>query len=832
MNAERKLAADRQQLERFVSALFKHAAVGSFVSLRSFTDKGEVAGPPEISTVPVADTLSGVVEAASAAAQRAASASRKMVFAPPVCTFRDAGKASEDNVADGLVITVELDNAPATGLARLRRDFGEPTLVMASGGEWLDTEGEVHDKLHVHYRLAKPARSPDEYVTLRRCRAMACALVDADATAIPLSHPLRWAGSIHRKATPRLARIVGGEPDSETTLQDAERTLTLACELHGVVIGDSHRKTNTRLVASDLAHIERALSAIPNDDPRWDPWNDTGMATYAASDGAEEGYAAWVKWSEKSEKHDERICRERWDHYYRSPPEYIGMGTLVHRARLADPSFSLIERLPPEQEFTAVPVESNGAGVDAFGNPVATGGDEPTMLILDEEDPADTADRFKERYFSDKPLKVYADDFYQWHGMRYAEADKRKHVRAKLLTYLRSAYIATNTATERYKPNSTKVNNVMDMLGSLDDVAIDSTLLVPRWLDGREDLSATELLACTNGLLHLPSLTLHDHSPEFFNLNALDYAYQPDAPTPTAWLKFLRSIWPGDQESIDALQMLFGYLLTNDTSQHKIGLLVGPPRSGKGTIGRILTKVIGAANVCNPTLKSLGGEFGLEPLIGKQLALIADAKLSSRMDQQAIAERLLSISGEDGQDVHRKHKTALHMRLSARFVVLANSLPKIDDASGALASRFVIISMTESFRGREDRGLGGRLETELPGILNWAIAGWQMLDLQGMLLQPRSALDSVQELQDLNSPVAAFVRECCTVSLNAEVEAHTLFNAWRVWCVQEGREQAGTAATFGRDIRAAVPTLERVQRGPRTDQRRWYTGVGLRENAF
>jgi putative DNA primase/helicase len=42
-------------------------------------------------------------------------------------------------------------------------------------------------------------------------------------------------------------------------------------------------------------------------------------------------------------------------------------------------------------------------------------------------------------------------------------------------------------------------------------------------------------------------------------------------------------------------------------------------------------------------LASLGQKFGLSPPIGKQLAVIADARLGGRADQQAIAERLLSV---------------------------------------------------------------------------------------------------------------------------------------------------------------------------------------------
>ena len=104
-------------------------------------------------------------------------------------------------------------------------------------------------------------------------------------------------------------------------------------------------------------------------------------------------------------------------------------------------------------------------------------------------------------------------------------------------------------------------------------------------------------------------------------------------------------------------------------------------------MGRVLTALLGKSNVCAPTLASLSQCFGLWPLIGKQLAIISDARLGGRADQQAIAERLLSISGEDGITIDRKYLVQWTGRLTTRFVIMTNELPRITDASGALASR-------------------------------------------------------------------------------------------------------------------------------------------------
>jgi hypothetical protein len=37
------------------------------------------------------------------------------------------------------------------------------------------------------------------------------------------------------------------------------------------------------------------------------------------------------------------------------------------------------------------------------------------------------------------------------------------------------------------------------------------------------------------------------------------------------------------------------------------------------------------------------------------------------------------------------------------------------------------------------------------------------------------------------------------------------FDAWRSWCDKQGREHPGIVASFGRDLRSALPTLKVVQ---------------------
>lgn len=141
-------------------------------------------------------------------------------------------------------------------------------------------------------------------------------------------------------------------------------------------------------------------------------------------------------------------------------------------------------------------------------------------------------------------------------------------------------------------------------------------------------------------------------------------------------------------------------------------------RSGKGTIARILTALVGPANTAAPTLAGLGGQFGLQALIGKQLAIISDARLGGKADIHAVTENLLRITGEDFIGVPRKHLPDYTARLPWRsLVIMTNEVPALADSSGALPSRFIVLRLTRSFYGDEDTGLTDRLLAELPGHL-------------------------------------------------------------------------------------------------------------------
>ena len=470
--------------------------------------------------------------------------------------------------------------------------------------------------------------------------------------------------------------------------------------------------------------------------------------------------------------------------------------------------------------------EVHGDG-GAAGPATATRAGENEEFAVDPKAPFDIAHQLIARNWvkdGRRTLHRTGGAFYQWAGTHYEERGDES-VRATLYRELDKACRLEDGAP--FKPDASSVNRVEDALRAA--AHLPGERPSECWIDGRGMAPAREIIAVQNGLLHMPARRLLPSDPNFFTLNSLPFNYDADAPQPVEWLKFLSTIWPNDPESIGLLQRWFGYMLSADTSHQKMLLLIGPKRSGKGTIARIMTSLLGKANVAGPTLSDFSNQFGLAQLIGRRAAIIGDARMSARADQGEIAGRLLSITGEDVLTIDRKHREPWIGTLPTRIVICSNELPRLQDASGALSSRFLILQMEQSFYGKEDRGLSERIESELPGILRWSLDGWDALQREGRFASPQSSMEALEELEGLSSPVKAFMEDVCEVNASALVDCAVLYQEWCAWCKSQGRDHPGTLQTFGRDLRAAAAGVKtqqyRVGDGSRA---RRFVGIGLR----
>ena len=482
-------------------------------------------------------------------------------------------------------------------------------------------------------------------------------------------------------------------------------------------------------------------------------------------------------------------------------------------AELARAAAEKVRQFDPEPE----PPKLEAEQTKALPVPVGFFSSSDEVLCLIRTAPFDNAlklisSRAWHRAEGIRTLNYWQRSFWDWTSTRWREADDEE-VRASLWAHLNAAERFGKDEEgrrERFRPKSADVSSTLDALRGASNLPwSDGQNAMPGWFGrGQPDGDLRELVACQNGILHIPTRTLVPHTPRFWSPNVLDFAYDPEARAPR-FEQFLREIWPGDPEAQQCLLEMLGLCLTDITKYQKAFMLVGPPRGGRGTIGRVMKALIGPSNYVGTSLRAFSEPFGMESFIGKKVVVFSDARLDGvpQRNLSAITERLLTITGEDDADVNRKNAKYWKGKLTARIIIFTNELLRIQDQSGALPRRMLVFRMQESFMGKEDTNLSNKLIAECPGILNLALAALDQVRARDGLIQCKSGQNMAESLQKLSSDVSVFVEEVCVVGPEHEILCRDLFHRWQSWCEERGVRHNWGENQFSAKLRAVLPRI-------------------------
>lgn len=297
---------------------------------------------------------------------------------------------------------------------------------------------------------------------------------------------------------------------------------------------------------------------------------------------------------------------------------------------------------------------------------------------------------------------------------------------------------------------------------------------------------------------------------------ALDFEYDAQATPPVYFLKFLRSLWGEDIEQINLLLEWIGYLLSGRTDLHKIFLLIGPTRSGKGTILRMIQRLFGHAATSFKVAKIGSDKWMMGSLVGKTVAYDPDVRRASINDSESESvEAMLSVSGEDLVTCERKYENAVRTRLGARLMMCTNPPFAIRDTGGALSHRLLLCEMTKSFLGIEDTTLDAKLATELPGIVRLAVLALQVLSKRGRFVEPASSQETRAAVEAAENPLLAFVDDRCQLGDHEddafECRCDALYAEYNKWCLDNGMRRTSNA-NFSETLRRMGVRKERTRK--------------------
>jgi len=350
-----------------------------------------------------------------------------------------------------------------------------------------------------------------------------------------------------------------------------------------------------------------------------------------------------------------------------------------------------------------------------------------------------------------------------------------------------------------------------------------------------------DLIVCQNGVLELATRQFHPHSPKWMARRKIGVEYQPGAACPR-FTSLLHDMFV-DREDRAAYERLIqqwagAALAINHLSreERKALLLVGPSRTGKTELSRIMRALIGDP-IATPSVAEISERFGLSSLFDAAAWIRDDAiNEGDSLDPQ----RFKTIVTGEPIDIERKHKPAVTgVELQIPVLLTTNALPRARDRSDAIFNRSIVLEMTnvvseeQAFEARRKAGvprgmtLGAWIVSqEGPGVLNWALDGLSALLERGSYELPESVHSAIQRFKDDNNPVGEWARTAIARTLHGKVSRADLACAYHGWQREQDGDDAkamGNRALLPR-LRAIAPWIGDVKDD---HGRRYVTGIHL-----
>ncbi len=485
-------------------------------------------------------------------------------------------------------------------------------------------------------------------------------------------------------------------------------------------------------------------------------------------------------------------------------------------------------------------IKRDGAGRRAEGA-ARPSPSQPEPAVLNASAPYDTAKEFIRRQCTLGGVPIvwfWQGQFWRWNESFYS-TEPDEVMRGLVYEFLDGARKwAGQNQTVRFQPTPRHVNEVLDCLKT--GLALGVECQPPMWLDSRKP--ATDCIMFRNGIVNVLTGETLPLSHRLWALSALNFDWRPDSPCPN-WERFLDEVFPDDKETKDFLEEWMGYCMTEETKFQKGAMLIGPKRTGKGTISHVLRQLVGDASYVGLSFNTwAAGENSRECLIGKRVGVFADVRFKpgraygASFDPGGIghvsAELLLNVIGEDTVMIGRKYKTPWHGQLRLKLMLISNEIPNLNDAGGVLPSRFVKLRFGVSFFGREDVNLRSRLEGELSGIAARCVSAYRRLCERGRFVQPRSAEALERDVLKASDPFAAMALECFAPDPDGTVIKTVAYATFERWCRDNGRVdllRTTPDRRFGEKLRA-VAGFERLGEYRPSGQPRHWVGIRLRPN--
>jgi len=315
----------------------------------------------------------------------------------------------------------------------------------------------------------------------------------------------------------------------------------------------------------------------------------------------------------------------------------------------------------------------------------------------------------------------------------------------------------------------------------------------------------TYLLPCANGLLNLKTKEIKELRPDDFIRTASPVAYEANADD-ELWEKTVAEAMGEDEiqerrerKKTRFLQKCLGYGLCKDPIEHKMIVLYGKGRNGKGLIAESLQAVLGKLSTTvkndlfleSKSQKPAGSATPeLEKLYGKMLCFTSELPENRRWD----ASELKHLTGGDTITTRAPFQinywdfSPTHL-----FVLLTNWLPHGNADDFALWKRLLVFPFRFSYvdsplpekgQRKVNYSLPGILKKtkNQKGILRWLVDGAYAWQEEGLTDIPDELREYLAEYRRAEDILQDFFDARCEFGPNLKAKSGELHEAYVEWC--------------------------------------------------
>ena len=420
-------------------------------------------------------------------------------------------------------------------------------------------------------------------------------------------------------------------------------------------------------------------------------------------------------------------------------------------------------------------------------------------------------------------LRRWMGKWMQWDGHAYRETED-EGVRADTYQFLDTKKVLEPPKTldgewkeKPYRPDRTKVNNVLDAAKSLDDIYLPPSFQMPCWLEKAGEMPEPhEMITFKNGILDLRTLIKEGRirwlpkTPLLFSSNYCPHNFDPtNIGHAREFIEWLHSV-VDDPKTVQLIREWLGYCITTDTRFEKFLFMYGRPSAGKGTCMDVMEAVIGLINIHQMKLESLGSRFGLYSALGKTNIFMPDTQAVNFERANIALEVIKTITGRGRVDLEGKNIQPISMKLPHRFTIASNTLPNFHDSASALRRRLLVAWFSQSFEDRMDVDLKARLTKPhvIEGVVAWAVEGYVQLVRSGGFTIPDKTEEIIRDFAQANNPIAEYISDCIVFEQGSRTPKDAVYASYSAWCKKNGIGRPMQQPKFKRNFPMTDPRIQ------------------------